>query len=75
MQRVPPGAIERVVRVVVDAVAEVQFLKITCRTGPCGGTTCGRVGRGRRAAPTSGAGDRHDSSDRDERADDLRMRV
>src|SRR5687768_786278 len=24
---------------------DVQLLKMTCRTGPCGGTTCGRVAR------------------------------
>ena len=24
---------------------DVQFLKITWRTGPCGGVTCGRVAR------------------------------
>src|SRR4029450_1323890 len=25
---------------------DVQYLKITCRAGPFGGITCGRVGRG-----------------------------
>src|SRR6185436_12520633 len=31
---------------------EVQYRKITCRTGPCGGFTCGRVGRAASCAAT-----------------------
>ena len=44
---------------------EVQYLKITCRTGPCGGTTCGRVAREPAAhQPASGHQRRDDDKQR-----------
>jgi len=40
---------------------EVQYLKITCRAGPFGGITCGRVGRGANW-PADVAADAHSTS-------------
>src|SRR5437773_5448432 len=40
---------------------DVQYLKITCRAGPFGGTTCGRVGRGANW-PADVAADAHSTS-------------